>query len=38
MQMEVAAKHSASTTTRVAAAAYIEEVRAKARAAETMSE
>lgn len=30
----VAAKHLASTTTRVAAAAYIEEVRAKARAAE----
>jgi hypothetical protein len=38
MLMEVAAKHSASTTTRAAAAAYIEEVRAKARAAEAMSE
>jgi len=34
MQPAVAAKHAASITTRVAAAAYIEEVRAKARAAE----
>ena len=37
MQVEVAMKHVASTTTRVAAAAYVEEVRAKARAAEALS-
>ena len=34
MHAAVAAKHMASLTTRVAAAAYVEEVRAKARAAE----
>jgi phospholipase C len=36
MHAAVPAKHLASTTTRVAAAAYVEEVRAKARAAEAL--